>query len=380
MSRQKKCWLVLLVLLVFLKVQATGVAQGLNYQFGIKPAVSQATMYQQVTTAFLDWEGRYVTHEGCPPGTYRVHCGEVYDFQTVSEGIGWGMLFMVLLGDGSDQSREYFDGFWRYYQHYAGPTGLMSWKISARGEVLGSDAATEADENVAMALLYAAKKWPAGEINYAQAAEGLIGKILSYEVEPRTYVLKPGTAWGGSSNINPAYFDSAYYRGWASFDKKWSRVAARAEQTYEIFYEKYQTGLLPDWCNIKGQPTHLSFDYTYDACQVSLKIGLDFLWYGQNKKYVDRLTKWIKKQTGNDPEKIVDAYRLDGQAIGHYHNAAFVGPLAVAAMCSDRHQEWLSKLYNHLVAMETGGRWGYYQDTLRLMSLIVLAGNMPLEP
>jgi len=365
----KKYLIGLWILLAVLGLQAVGE--------GIRPAVSQAAMDQQVTTAFLDWQARYVTAKGCPAGLYRVHCGEAYDFQTVSEGIGWGMLFMVLLANETNYNQQYFDGLWQYYQHYANETGLMSWKISASGEVLGRDSATEADENVAMALLYAAKQWPAREINYAQEAKLLISRILSYEVEARTYVVKPGAGWGGSSVTNPAYFDTAYYRLWAAFDKKWLRVAGRAENIYEIFYEKFKTGLLPDWCSIKGQQTYLGFDYTYDACQVPLKIGLDYLWHGQNKKYLDKLTQWLRKKTNDDPAKIVDGYKLDGQTIGQYHNAAFVGPLAVAAMASTEHQAWLNKLYEHLAAMGTGGRWGYYPDTLRVMSLIILSGNMP---
>jgi len=326
-----------------------------------------------VQTAYVDWLIIYVTTKGCPKDTYRVHRSRAYNFDTVSEGIAFGMLITSLM-----DNQEYFDGFWRYYKHYLNKAGLMSWQIDKKGKVIGYDSATEADENAAMALLYADKQWTSiGEVDYLSEGKKLINKILSFEVEKKTFVLKPGAFWGGSNTTNPMYFDPAYYRIWAKFDPKWKKVSAKSYQIYDIFYQKNETGLFPDWCQANGSPTRHGYDYYYDACQTPIKIGLDYLWHGKGKKHLEKLSNWIKTETDEEPLYIVDGYKLDGTVTGKYHNAAFVGPFMVAAMVSKKHQAWLDALYDDLVNIKTGGRWGYYQDSLRLISLIIVSGKMP---
>lgn len=375
-----------LFLFLCLALKAAGSAgypfpQSVKYKFGIRPSASPEALVQVVQAAYEDWLKRYVTSEGCPEGAYRVHRYEAYDYDTVSEGIGWGMLITVLMDNPGNQSQKYFDGFWRYCQHYLNKNGLMSWKINKNGTVEGKDSATEADENIAMALLYAHKQWGSkGNINYLQAAKELISIIMLHEVSGKKeedFVIKPGSEWGGYQITNPAYYDPAYYRVWERFDSNWSQVRARAYKIYEYFYKKYKTGLFPDWCVADGSTAYLSYNFTYDACQVPLKIGLDYLWSGEGKKYLDKLSLWVIKKTNANPVAIVDGYKLDGTATGKYNNASFVGPLAVAAMVSPKYQYWLDMLYEHLANLETGGRWGYYNDTLRLVSLLILSGNMP---
>lgn len=351
------------------------------YAYGIKPAASQASMNDAVQAAYADWLNRYVTAEGAPAGAYRIHryTGNDYDYDTVSEGIAWGMLIASLMESSGNQTQKYFNGFWKYYKNYLNSAGLMSWKITKTGIVTGEDSATEADENAALALLYADKQWgSAGEINYLADAKNLIGKILSKEVEAGTYVLKPGAGWGGSDAVNPAYFDPAYYRIWKSYDSRWSEVLNKSTALYDIFYDRHSTGLFPDWTTATGtNSADRSYNFTYDACQVPLKIGIDFLWNGQGGKHLEKFSDWIAAKTGGSPEAIIDGYKLDGTTTGQFNNAAFVGPACVAAMASAKHQAWLDKLYTHLATMETGGKWGYYQDTLRLISLLIISGNLP---
>jgi endo-1,4-beta-D-glucanase Y len=353
--------------------------QSINYQFGIKPSVPQEQMNNAVQRAYEDWLNRYVATEGAPKGTYRVHLYTAYDFETVSEGIGWGMLITVLMENHKNQTKKYFDGFWNYYKHYLNKAGLMSWRIDKNGKIMSEESATEADENAAIALFFADKQWGSkGKINYLLEAKDLIAKILEHEVEEKTYVLKPGVWWGGSAATNPAYFNPAYYRIWRKFNKDWLKVLNKSLAIYDIFYNKYSTGLMPDWTTADGTAVeNLVYDYTYDACQIPLKIGMDYLWNGKGSKYLDKISNWIIEKTDAKPETILDGYKLDGTAIGKYHNAPFVGSFCVAAMVSKKHQTWLDKTCEHLINMETGGEWGYYSDTLRLISLMIVSGNFP---
>jgi endo-1,4-beta-D-glucanase Y len=256
----------------------------------------------------------------------------------------------------------------------------MSWKVNRYGTVESGDSASDADQDAAMALLYAHRQWGSrGSINYFLEAKKLIAAIMSAEVYTKAndYVIKPGADWGGQDIINPSYFNPAYYPAWSLFDRDWLKVADRSHKIYNIFAQRYGTGLVPDWCVPEGSTSYLSYNFTYDACRVPLKIGLDHLWHGRGYEHLDKLCKWAIKESGGDPETIVDGYKLDGKAIGRYNNAAFVGPLMVAAMVSGKHQAWLNKGTDHLIGLPTGGRWGYYNDSLRLLSLLILSGNLP---
>lgn len=352
--------------------------QVVKYRYGISPQVQDETMLLNVLSAYEGWLQNYVAEEGGPNKEYRVHRGSLYDYDTVSEGIGWGMLISVLMENRKNPTKKYFDGFWMYYKRNMNGTGLMSWKISRTGEVLEKDSATDADQNVAMALLFADRQWGSrGEIDYLAAAKKIIENIMKHEVEPLSYVLKPAAGWGGSGATNPSYYSPAYYKTWAKFDDHWQKVSENADQLYSLFADRYATGLYPDWCTATGDETRLSYDYTYNACLTPLKIGLDYLWNGEGDLYLKRLSNWIMDKTDNHPEAIADGYSVDGGPIGKYSNAAFVGPLCVAAMVAEEYQPWLNKTYAYLVQMNTGEKGGYYSDTVRLISLIIISGHMP---
>ncbi len=334
-------------------------------------------MNEDVQRAFNNWLSDYVTTKGAPSGTYRVHMGNAYDYATVSEGIAWGMFITVLLENDSNNTQKYFNGLWNYYKHYLNKYGLMSWKIDKNGKRMFSESATEADENAAMSLLYADKIWGSnGDINYLIEAKTLINKINKHEVDHSAGVLKPGVNWGGADKMNPAYYDPSYYRIWSKYYSDWAILTDKSYGIYEKFSNKYNTGLFPDWCDANGDSTSLSYDFTYDACQVPIKIGMDFLFNGQGGEYLDKLSSWCKDKTTNDPSRIVDGYKLNGEIIGKYNNASFVGPITVAAMSSLKQKDWLNKCYMCLSNMPTGGPWGYYNDSLRLVSLIIVSGNL----
>lgn len=367
---------IIFFLLLAVCLASAGAAE--SYKYGILPSASQEARQAYVRAAYQDWLGRYITTEGCPAGAFRVHREAAFDYDTVSEGIGWGMLIAVLLDKQDPASQKYFNGFWKYQSFYLNKQGLMAWKIDRSGKKLEDESATEADENMAMALFYAHKQWgSSGEVNYLEEARTLIRQIMSFEVEKETFVLKLGANWGGYRITDPTYFDNAFYKIWSEYDQNWLKVAERSNKIYDYFYDHYSTGLFPDWCAGDGSAAYLSYNYTYDACQTPLKIGLDYLWNGQGGKYLEKISNWISQKTAGKPERIVDGYSLDGKETGKYNNAAFVGPFCVAAMVSPKFQPWLDTLYPYLVGMDTGGRWGYYPDTLRLVSLIILSGQMP---
>ena len=89
---------------------------------------------------------------------------------TVSEGIAYGMIFAVYMGD-----KATFDGLWTYAKAHFDGKGLMHWHIDANGGTVGQGAATDADEDMAFALMMADKQWG----GYASDASTQVGTILN---------------------------------------------------------------------------------------------------------------------------------------------------------------------------------------------------------
>ncbi len=110
-----------------------------------------------VRRAYEDWKLATVTSAGAS-GFLRVKkpdSGTVIG-STVSEGMGYGMLLAVYFAD-----QEVFDQLWRYVAKYLNGNGLMDWEIDPSGNVIGTGAASDGDEDIAWALLMADRQWGA---------------------------------------------------------------------------------------------------------------------------------------------------------------------------------------------------------------------------
>ena len=255
------------------------------YKHGVKSDISQVEMNIEVQKSYDKWLERYITNESCPKDTLRVSMGRAGEYATVSEGIAWGMMILVLVDNDKNDTQKKFNSLYRYYKSYLNKYGLMKWKIDRNGKALFTESATEADENCAMALFYADKQWGSSNgINYLEEAKALIDKIMEYEIEADTFTVKGGAEWGGSDATNPAYYNPAFYRVWARHDERWTNVLNRSYDLYDSFHRNSKNIFFPDWCAANGSKSHLSYSFSYDACQVPIKIGIDYLWNGNGQK------------------------------------------------------------------------------------------------
>jgi endo-1,4-beta-D-glucanase Y len=128
------------------------------------------------------------------------------------------MLLAVYFDD-----KALFDDLYNYAKLHFNENGLMGWHVDAEGNFTttdgGSGAATDADEDMAVSLMFAFKKWGnEGDINYEEEAKNLINAIMTYEVDPKTYVLKPGDQGGGPQN-QPLIHCTAWYRIFYDYTK-----------------------------------------------------------------------------------------------------------------------------------------------------------------
>jgi hypothetical protein len=383
---------------------------------------------------FNKWKAKYVTQNNCTVSEWRLQRTETgngitngcYGFatspsenDTVSEGIGYGMVIMVFMSSATNNTKQYFDGMYTYYKNNLDAAGLMNWQIPYCNS---SGSATDADEDVAFALLAADKQWgSAGAINYKNEATTIIGRILSNEVTTANDI-RPGDGWDGA---NISYFAPYEYRMFGDYTgtTRWYSVASHTYQTVVNYYYSnsqtmnsalgINTGLQPNWCNYDGttwSPGAWSMDpnsWWWDAIRHVWRQSYDYLLYGtQNSPLAysnnARVSTFFQTKYNGDASKILSHYTLDGTEtaynrgdrtpdLGTEDVKNLPGPegaVAISAMV-EGDQNWLNECYYDLVTMdagtgsgeltETGVDWGtdYFCDILKMQYLLILSGNMP---
>jgi endo-1,4-beta-D-glucanase Y len=332
------------------------------------PVSSQITE-TTVARAYLDWKSRfYLT---CDDGTpYVLKDDYTGSKQVVSEGIAYGMLLSVGIGD-----REVFDGLWQFYENHRNGNGLMNWRYDVCGGQSGDNGASDADLDAAMSLVLAESRWG----GYADDARDLINAIGDNETQTcgdGHMVLKAGDSYGGcDGRVNPSYFSPAYYRRFAELvpesADKWNKLT---DDTYTMLsgFQDQTDGLLPDWGNGGGQAeSGDSGQYGYEAVRAPFRIALDLGWSNsdQARGVLQRMSQTIDARGGLKA-------MADDDSFEDKRNSAFLGSLSLSGVAVSQAKfdgyvsEW--KAYE----ADLDDTW-YYQATLRVMFLMAAGGFLP---
>ncbi|WP_428230744.1 glycosyl hydrolase family 8 [Flavobacterium sp.] len=337
---------------------------------------------QDALNNYNTWKTNFV--ESCSNGRYRIKFDN--PSETVSEGIGYGMLLAVYSAD-----KTLFDGLWLYYKDNVNSNGVMNWKINGCSGINGLNGATDAELDAAFALIVADYQWAsAGTINYKNDAKNLIAAIKTHEVEPNTFVLKPGDVFGGSQITNPSYFSPAYYRTFGNFTNDtafWNSVAAKSYTVINnnLTLNNAVGGLVSDWCMESGAYSsqaagynNAGKTYTYDAARTPWRIAVDYVWYGNAdaKTYSKKSSDFVRVNLGGSAN-VKDGYNQNGSLIGQWHNATFVGAFACAAMAGEN-QAHLDASYTDLNQLNEPN--SYFNHTLKTLYSFLLTGNFYLPP
>jgi endo-1,4-beta-D-glucanase Y len=370
-------------------------ANGANFPFPQNRQSQRCSypMYRNsdVRSAYERWKADTVTANGAG-GHLRVQRPKDAGLEpnsTVSEGIGYGLIIAVYMND-----QPLFDALWQYEQLFLGKNGLMDWYISGNGtDRLGTGAATDADEDMAWALLMADRQWGGkGTLGdtYANIAKHQLDLIYANEIFEMKLV-KPGDTWGDWKTVNASYFAPSYYRTFAkaSGNDGWNAVVQTSYDTLANLLTMANgnsaNGLVPAWSDSDGVPNPKVFgdmqtaptNYQYDSCRTPFRIGLDYCFNGEARAqtYVAKTSQFF---AGIGAKNIVDGYQLNGTPQPQNssgQSAAFVGPAAVGAMSSASFQALVQGGYD-AVATQTllvGGE--YYDESWTVLSLLMLSGN-----
>jgi endo-1,4-beta-D-glucanase Y len=299
----------------------------------------------------------------------------------VSEGIGYGMLIAVYMDDAM-----LLDELWKYEQLWLDDNGLMDWYINAAGnDRLGTGAATDADEDMAFALVMADRQWGGRgtlDRSYLDYAKDQIKRFWDHEIFEGK-LARAGDHFGDWNNVNISYFAPGYYRVFAKIDGNQSGWDAVLKTVYDTIDNalnagngNQQNGLVPAWCTSQGKPG-MPANYQYDACRTPFRIGLDYCWFGEPRAlaYVQKTTQFF---AAIGASAIVDGYELDGTprpANPGRSSAAFVGPAAVGAMAVAAQRAFIDDGYTAVANDDVLAGGQYYEESWQVLSLLMLSGN-----
>lgn len=294
---------------------------------------------------------------------------------TTSEGQSYTMLRAVWMDDKAAFDLAYK---WANENLKRKEDALYSWLFGQKSDgtygVLtergGYNSATDADSDIALALIFASERW--GEEYYLEDAKKILDSIWEKEVlvvRGRLYLLANNLEKNSSNKpiINPSYFSPYAYRIFADVDKKhdWKGLV---DTSYEILEKTASStldkgssvGLPPDWIvvdrntlaveqtNVGG----LTTNFSYDALRTPWRIALDHAWFGEARAeaYLSKLgflsNEWKAKQ------KISSVYAHDGGIVSEQEAPAMYGGtigyfmIADAALAKEVYEAKLKFLFN----------------------------------
>ena len=148
-------------------------------------------------------------------------------------------------------------------------------------------------------------------------------------------------------------------------------------------------GLMPDFLRDTGTNPVVAINgqgdgdgrqawYTYNACRVPMRMGIDHLTSGdvRAKNIGNKIVDFFNNKYAGSVEGVRDAYQMNGARVneGSTYNASLFYETLLPAACSEaRHQVYLNRLWTKTNAYPR--TTGYYGTELGLLSIIASSGN-----
>jgi oligosaccharide reducing-end xylanase len=327
-----------------------------------------------------------------------------------TEGMSYGMMITVELNHKAE-----FDALWNWaktYMYVSDPKApsyeYFAWSCKTDGTHNSDGAAPDGESYFAMALLFAANRWPgdAGIYDYHAEAEKLLtamvhrevitapGKYGPHSVGPEMHAAPPIILFVPEIMphpfTDPSYHLPAFYELWARWgptgDRDFWENAAAASRAFFPKAANADTGLAPDYANFDGSPMVNRFSqsgkFGYDAWRTASNWSVDWSWWHKSpdeQALSDRIQKFFQSQ-GIDTYGPV--YTLDGKPQGstpglthEEHPEGLVGTNAVAGLAATdraRARLFTEALWNTPIP---SGKSRYYDGMLYLMSLMHAGGE-----
>lgn len=211
---------------------------------------------------------------------------------SISEGQSYALLKSVWMED-----RPTFDRAFQWTVRNMKRPGehLFGWRWgwdeqTKTSRLLEAHNATDADQDIAYALLLAWEQWR--DPQYLDYAKGLIDDLWRVNVSKINdrYYLNPGT-WEGfhqadALTLDPSYFAPYVYRKFAEYDTThdWRALAEDIYPVLEACTALTENKLPPNWCSVNRRDNTIAFsdvqgdgarNFGYDAFRVFWRMSMD---------------------------------------------------------------------------------------------------------
>lgn len=243
----------------------------------------------------------------------------------VSEGQAYAMILALYANDQATFNKVWDAAEKNLWNEKA---GYYDWRWND-GAVVSGGMATDADQDIALMLLFAdslVKKgmWTAhkspNSVDYKTRALALIKTLWTSAVSGK-FNLAPGAGWGGDGFVNPGYYSPASYRIFAKYDPGHDWLAV-VNQCYAVLARNpgIGKGLVPDWMVPDGKYFDGSLGYNAyregrslykDAIRIHWRLALDWLWFGEAraKAFLDSAAAFVRT-----PDR-ANFYTMDGEVV-----------------------------------------------------------------
>lgn len=245
----------------------------------------------------------------------------------VSEGVGYGMLVSLYANDQAS-----FNKIWEEANSSMWDGCYYNWQMNPEGKISGTGAASDAEEDVALALIFADKLVSAGKwqpytsaklgSDYKTHAQKILDCMWSSKQVTSDGILAPGAGWGGYSFVNPGYFSPAWYKIFAKFDSNGDRWNTVVDKSYEIISKSpgYSMGMVPDWMTPEGGwvgSAGLGYNAYFesraffkDAIRILWRVAIDAIWFDEEraKAFLKNALTFINSKGG---AKAANFYQIE---------------------------------------------------------------------
>ena len=341
----------------------------------------------------------YAVNTNIPTLSLRVSAGKKKYKLSYSEGIGYGMMLVAYMAGHDPSSQTIFNGLFRFAQQNPSRIVKQFMAFQVPVQTIRRTSAFDGDADIAFALLLADKQWGSdGLINYRLEAHKRIDALLS-SVVGRTSKLPLLGDWvdqaGQKYNqftVRSSDFMISHFRVFfaATANIQWQEVIDASQQVIRSLQKNHsaQTGLIPDF--IVGSPSDIPLfrpapphflesrydgSYYYNATRLPYRIGIDAILFKDrtSRTQLNKIANWLLSKEGGDPTQVAPGYHLDGKRIGPYAypSKAFIGPFGIAAMINKNGQHFVNRSFDLCISLPQD----YYEDTLGLLSLLLMTGN-----
>ncbi|MCX8092691.1 MAG: glycosyl hydrolase family 8 [Candidatus Goldbacteria bacterium] len=376
-------------IIIFLLYSIT-FASSANFPFPIDcdyPNGIRITSYSasDLLNKYNQWKSKYVVNAS--PGQRVISPEPINGInnRTLSEGQAYGMLLSVYFND-----QTLFNNLWAFkVARSSGKTSqLMPWLIENNGTtIVDQNSASDADFDIAFALLMAHYQWGSGgAYNYQTLAATEIARCRQYDINAGSFSVKPGDAWNDWGY--PSYYSPAFFRVFGeveggTYQTTWDNVVQRCLNNINT-NRNSSSGLVGEICDVStgarryDNPCTEGCDgqlYKYNSCRVPWRYAMDWLWYGNvinsSGDEVNLLASFFNSIA---PADVKDGYRISDNSVeGTLNKACFVGPAGCALMYSSIYSSSLTNYYTKTISFDIND--SYYSSTIQLLTLLLMTGN-----